>query len=1338
MEVKLIPCGPFANESEQIAAKFLQDRLRNYEGPGPWLLLTGVLFSVNTRRLAEEIDLVAIGPPGVTVIEIKHWDDRWMERNPWAVEHAAGLVATKAKKVGTTLRRHIPNLPFVVPAILLTKSSSQTKNSAGNPVRGVPRWNLQHWKEVLRVQESAVLTPSQIDNIARILCPRVGVVIDGTLRTLGEYTNLELCTPREERFHRVYRGIHVTRRDKVVLHLFDLSAREDAKAMERARREFEALQRLQLFPWAPRVLDSFREAPGYPGELYFFTIADPLAPTLAERSRDMEWKATQRIRLALSAVEALEQLHACGKEEPFLHRCLSPETILVQHDDTVVFTGFHLARLPDHVTVASGSVPPEVLPTAAPEVQAQGLAAADRRSDVYSLCTSLVMALEGLEDPLADRAVECLKLGMQEAPEDRSELSEIRRCLATLLEGEPKQETPALPDPRFWTEGLEISWEDCRYRIVCRIGSGGIGTTFKLVQLLDNQDGPTCVGKIVTDSEYGPRVRESYGRVCRLEKHPNLARVHAVASRWSSNQFVAVMDWVEGTPLREFQGMFELLAEELGESIQSLALHWLDQVCRGLQVLHGAELVHGDISPGNLLVCGDRLILTDFDLVAQEGSPRWSQGTVEYMPEGGHEEPMRRADDLFSLAASFFHVITGRTPFLRDGQRNCQAGLNWPQEARQQWPVLVEFLDRLTAPKAATGPQSAGEALQLLRQLQHKQSESQETSGEEPPQQPPISSAKPQEAPQEIPRLRLLLQAYPGSLLGNTETRGLDSEFARTTYVATPLEKALLEQVQKREVRLVILCGNAGDGKTALLQHLSQQLGLGSHHSRSRIIQGTLADGTRVVINLDGSAAYQDRSADELLDEFFEPFRKQTSPPDRVHLVAINDGRLLEWIEHARHNWGECWLTCTLQRLVLDGTDQIEHVRLIDLNKRSLVGGVNQQAKKIDTQFLDALVDRLYGGEQTESIWAPCRVCTARHHCAVYEAGRWFAPQGFPEQEDAARRRRARDRLYEALQAVHLVGRVHITMRELRSALIYILFGTHYCRDYHGNADLEPFWDRAFDPQTPNRQGEVLQELARLDPALDSHPFLDRYLTSSPLQGEPSVPCRYPELSLASARRRAFFQWSASELEQVTGHQDALCLYEGERLALFRRVPLMDSNEREWLCHELCRGIASLEILPPVAYDLARGQNALPLRVPQRTPTETQFWIHKPLERFRLEAVLPSQQPGVDRLHRRLRLVYTYRDHTEEHLELGLDLFHLLLLLAGGYQLGDISSDDVFTQLHIFTQRLLREDERVLWAWNPTRDETVFRVFIQHDKQHHVRQRIAIETVNVSGQGVQS
>ena len=82
----------------------------------------------------------------------------------------------------------------------------------------------------------------------------------------------------------------------MILHLYDLST-DEKNAAAKVRRHSRPCRRLQHFLWAPRLLDSFQDAPGYPGEMSFFTIIDPAAPSLAERDEDTCWvPAVRRLR----------------------------------------------------------------------------------------------------------------------------------------------------------------------------------------------------------------------------------------------------------------------------------------------------------------------------------------------------------------------------------------------------------------------------------------------------------------------------------------------------------------------------------------------------------------------------------------------------------------------------------------------------------------------------------------------------------------------------------------------------------------------------------------------------------------------------------------------------------------------------------------------------------------------------------------------------------------------------------------------------------------------------------------------------------------------------------
>ncbi len=1319
MKVTSISCGPAVNESERKAIAQLKTRLIAEPGDGEWLLLTNLAFSTTHRRQSDEIDIVAIGPPGVRVIEVKHWNAAWVKRNDELVEREAERVTDKARKVGTTLRRMISDLGRVDGVFLVTQDAAKVKPLEGREVRGVRFHTLKTWQGALALDAPEFLSPSQVKMLGKALYPKASVAVDGALRRLAGYVNLTLQTPTDERLHRIYKGVHSTRRDPVLLHLYDVSATEQRDLEARVRREFDALHRLQLRAWAPRIVDSFQEAPGYAGEMWFFTVADPAAPSVEHRATDDTWDAKARLDFARQAVEALTKLHEPGEgEEPMLHRNLAPGTILVKHDNTPILTGFQYARIPADVTVAvSGGAEDEWDVAVAPEIRKQGLGAADRRSDVYSLCASLSVLFEGREveasralaegtgphGHTADKAGQeveasrALAEGTADDPAARTTLEKLHASLLDLL-GEP----PAViaPPARFWTEDQIVNFRGRDYRIVSRLGSGGVGTTFKVVRI----DGATggdlgaYVAKVVSDEETGRRVLQAYNLAhSHLADSAALSTIFETAEEWRDNDFVALMRWIEGEPLSELAGVLPILAEDFHEeSGEALALRWLRTVCDALDVLHRNGLVHGDVSPRNMIVADDEIVLTDYDCVAKVGEPV-IPGTIIYSPHTHPKDrPAAPADDFFALAASFFQVLFEKEPFMYDGSRAKERGLNWDGVEREDYPTITAFLAKATDPDPEQRFASADEAKAALSPPSATEAESADESAE-PPAEPPARREN------EVRWLQSLLQSYPGSRWGNSETRGLDTNFAEQTYVETRLEEALYGDILCRKVRLVILCGNAGDGKTALLQHLAGRLGFGIHNSSERILEHPMDDGLIVRMNLDGSASWQGRSADELLDEFLQPFQQGAPGEDIVHLLAINDGRLLEWIDRA-----ETPLTQALYNL-LNGEESApeSHIRFISLNQRSLVGSVVPDEANIKTDFLDELIDSLYGKEKSPQIWAPCETCSAQDRCEVRRAMRRFGPKGLPGMAPEDERKRARQRLFEMLQAVHLRGETHITVRELRAALVYILFGVHFCSDYHSGEDAPlPYWERAFSPESPGRQGDVLQELIRFDPALEAHPQIDRRLLRTPSVDTSGGAPHYPGLTLEEARRRAYFEWTADDIAALAADPYALGLAQARYYREFSNLPSAEGDLDD-LCRRLCEGIARLESLPPQALD---RPGVVPLRITPRTPTETAFWVEKPLTSFRLEADLPAEAEGLDRLHRQAFLIYRYRGGRKERLRLGADLFHLLLELSDGYQLGDVSTDDTFAHLSIFVQRLVREDDRKVLAWNHMQDEAIYEV----------------------------
>ena len=372
------------------------------------------------------------------------------------------------------------------------------------------------------------------------------------------------------------------------------------------------------------------------------------------------------------------------------------------------------------------------------------------------------------------------------------------------------------------------------------------------------------------------------------------------------------MKWVEGMPFSDLTGVLPLYIEELGEkSCESFILRGLYDLCNALVSLHNVGLVHGDITPKNIIISGGDVTLTDYDAVIETNNkPRfdthmYSSSTVQ------KQKSIQLSDDVFALAASFFHVLFEHEPFRFGEEFKKDTGLNWGGIERQDWSLLSEFFDKATHPDYKQRFCSAIEAKFFLKQLLSNIEESSVAIAI-----PLIEQQK--LTPNEVPWLLDLLRSYPGSRRGNEETRGLDSTFAEHTYVETRLDKALLDEIYRKEVNLVILFGNAGDGKTAFLQHLALKLGLKKHYSSERLWDHTLKNGIRIRANMDGAASCKGKTATELLDEFFAPFHECNPSNNLLHLIAINSGPLQAWIIDYEQRNTQTRLTEQLQG-VLDG-----------------------------------------------------------------------------------------------------------------------------------------------------------------------------------------------------------------------------------------------------------------------------------------------------------------------------------------------------------------------------------------------------------------------------------
>ncbi|WP_163047436.1 RIO1 family regulatory kinase/ATPase domain-containing protein, partial [Acinetobacter nosocomialis] len=72
--------------------------------------------------------------------------------------------------------------------------------------------------------------------------------------------------------------------------------------------------------------------------------------------------------------------------------------------------------------------------------------------------------------------------------------------------------------------------------------------------------------------------------------------------------------WAQGSPLDAWRGDIEFIAHEVGrDTTEQLVLRWFESLCDALHVLHSQGWVHGDVSPSNILVDADQVVLIDYE-----------------------------------------------------------------------------------------------------------------------------------------------------------------------------------------------------------------------------------------------------------------------------------------------------------------------------------------------------------------------------------------------------------------------------------------------------------------------------------------------------------------------------------------------------------------------------------------------------------------------------------------------------------------------------------------------------------------------------------------------------
>ncbi|MBN8527327.1 MAG: protein kinase, partial [Planctomycetes bacterium] len=202
-----------------------------------------------------------------------------------------------------------------------------------------------------------------------------------------------------------------------------------------------------------------------------------------------------------------------------------------------------------------------------------------------------------------------------------------------------------------------------KYEVGEKLGEGGMGIVYKAVQ---RSMARTVALKILAPKYASrPKFVDQFIREARAAgalNHPNIIQVHDVGTENEIHYFS--MEFVDGSTCMQ-------LLKADGPFAVPEALEITRQVGRALEYAHQHRLIHQDIKPdnimigpGNLVKLADLGISKTFDEAESEGDGKKVMGTPHYMaPEAGLGKKIDHRVDIYSLGATLYHLLTGKTPY---------------------------------------------------------------------------------------------------------------------------------------------------------------------------------------------------------------------------------------------------------------------------------------------------------------------------------------------------------------------------------------------------------------------------------------------------------------------------------------------------------------------------------------------------------------------------------------------------------------------------------------------------------------------------------------------------
>ncbi|WP_367321287.1 serine/threonine-protein kinase [Streptomyces sp. HUAS ZL42] len=267
--------------------------------------------------------------------------------------------------------------------------------------------------------------------------------------------------------------------------------------------------------------------------------------------------------------------------------------------------------------------------------------------------------------------------------------------------------------------GVEERMVGGRYRLVERIGSGGMGTVWRALDELVGREVAVKQPRLPGDPEGEAHQRAAHrlyreARAAARVDHPSAVSIHDVVEEdglpW------IVMELIRG------ESLHEVLRRGPVEPTESARIGLA--VLGALRAAHAVGIVHRDVKPANVLLGPHhRVVLTDFGIAHIQGEESLTVsgefvGSLEFIaPERMSGRGAGPASDLWSLGVLLYAAVEGWSPFRRTTLESTLAAIlsaepPEPKQAGPLGPLIVRLLEK--DPERRPGAEQVALVLQAV------------------------------------------------------------------------------------------------------------------------------------------------------------------------------------------------------------------------------------------------------------------------------------------------------------------------------------------------------------------------------------------------------------------------------------------------------------------------------------------------------------------------------------------------------------------------------------------------------------------------------------------------